>query len=274
MSIPNEYWDCVDNIACMKGSEKLVLFFLCRKANPKKNYSSWRSVPEMARILCISERTVKNATKALSEMGLITKQLRKDSSNIYTINLERISELGRGNICPHQNEDEADKPTESPLLEVGRGNIYPQYRQYLPLGGAIFAYKNVNENVIENVNTGGESGVRKQVTHCNDFSQDINLFWKAIRTHVKDVYQIKKFPLRPSQEDIEAMEWAIGEMLPNGVSDDDCRLLCFYVDNELGKPQSVLNPIVRLRLAYDAHEWSDRRFSEQCWQYIEDHQLS
>ncbi len=274
MSIPNEYWDWVDNIACMKGSEKLVLYFLCRKANSKKNYSSWYSVAEMARILCISERSVKNATKALFNMGLITKQRTWDSSSIYILNLDRIAELGKGNICPYVEDNEAANQKELSKTDDSKGSICPTYGQHLPEGGAIFAYKNVIEDVIENVNTGGESGVHDKVTHCNDFSLDLNLFWKAIRTHVKDVYQVERFPSRPSQEDIDAMEWAIDEMLPNGVSDDDCRLLCFYVDKELGESQGILNPIVRLRLAYGAHEWPEMRFSEQCWQYIEDHQLS
>ncbi|EPZ5901551.1 helix-turn-helix domain-containing protein [Vibrio fluvialis] len=274
MSIPNAYWDLVDNIGGMKGAEKALLVFLCRKANSKENYSSWYSVSEMARMLCISERSVKNATKVLSDMGLITKQRTWDSSSIYTLNLERISQLGRDNICLYQNEEEAAKPTENPQQEIGKGSICLRVGQYLPEGGAVFAYKNVIEDVIENVNTGETSGVHDKVTHCNDFSLDLNLFWKAIRTHVRDVYQVERFPSRPSQEDVDAMEWAIGEMLPNGVNDDDCRLLCFFVDNELGEPQSVLNPIVRLRLAYDAHEWPEMRFSEPCWQYIEDHQLS
>ncbi|EKO3488615.1 helix-turn-helix domain-containing protein [Vibrio fluvialis] len=269
MAIPNEYWDLVDNIGGMKGSEKSVLNFLCRKANPKKNYSSWRSVSEMARILCVSERSVKNATKALSDMGLITKQLRKDSSSIYALNLERISQLGRGNLCPHKEDDVTVNTTEEPQHEICKGSICPPYRQYLPDGGAVFAYKNANENVIENVNTGG-TGVRKKVTHEN-LSDEIIAFWKAIRTHVRDLYQVERFPSRPSQEDIDAMEWAIDEMLPNGVSDNDCRLLCIYVDDELGEPHSVLNPIVRLRLAYGAHEWPEMRFGEKFWQYMEDY---
>lgn len=271
MSIPNEYWDWVDNIACMKGSEKLVLYFLCRKANSKKNYSSWYSVAEMARILCISVASVKNATKALADMGLITKQRTKDSSSVYTLNLERIAELGRANIYPYQNEDEASKPAKNSLQDIGRANNYPTLSQILAEGGLNTSYKNVTENVIENVNT-GEAGVRKKVTHEN-LSDEIIAFWKAIRAHVRDVYQVERFPSRPSQEDIDAMEWAIDEMLPNGVSDNDCRLLCIYVDDELGEPHSVLNPIVRLRLAYDAHEWPEMRFGEKFWQYIEDYQL-
>ncbi|EOV1093412.1 helix-turn-helix domain-containing protein [Vibrio fluvialis] len=274
MSIPKEYWDWVDNIGDMKGSEKLVLYFLCRKANKNKNYSSWYSVSEMARICCLSEMSIKNATKKLSNIGLITKQSRKDSSSIYTVNLGRIVELGRDKYCPHHNNDEPDNPIEKKETDFGEDKYCTQYRQILSEGGTNIVYKNVIEDVIENVNTGGESGVHDKVTHCNDFSLDLNLFWKAIRTHVRDVYQVEKFPSRPSQEDIDAMEWAIDEMLPNGVSNEDCRLLCFYVDKELGEPQSMLNPIARLRLAYDAHEWSERRFSEPCWQYIEDHQLS
>lgn len=272
MSIPNPYWDLVDDIGNMKGSEKLVLYFLCRKANPKKNYSSWYSVSEMARILCISVASVKNATKALSDMGLITKQRTKDSSSIYTVNLGRISQLGRANNYPYQNKDEADNPAENPQQEISRANNYPTLSQILAEGGLNNSYKNVIEDVMENVSTG--SGVRKQVTHCNNLSQEVNLFWKVIRTYSRETYQVEKLPAQPSQEDIDAMEWAIAEMLPNGVSDNDCRLLCSYVDKELGVPQSVLNPIVRLRLAYDAHEWPEMRFSEQCWQYIEDHQLS
>ncbi|MBY7855447.1 helix-turn-helix domain-containing protein [Vibrio fluvialis] len=271
MSIPNEYWDWVDNIASMKGSEKLVLYFLCRKANSKKNYSSWYSVAEMARILCISERSVKNATKALSNMGLIGKQRTWDSSSIYILNLDRIAELGRGNICPYVEDNETANQKELSKTDDCKGSICPTYGQHLPEGGAIFAYKNVIENVIENVNT-GEAGVRKKVTHEN-LSDEIIAFWKAIRAHVRDVYQVGRFPSRPSQEDIEAMEWAIDEMLPNGVSDNDCRLLCIYVDDELGEPHSVLNPIVRLRLAYDAHEWPEMRFGEKFWQYMEDYQL-
>ncbi|ELV8682586.1 helix-turn-helix domain-containing protein [Vibrio fluvialis] len=271
MSIPKEYWDWVDNIGGMKGSEKLVLYFLCRKANKNKNYSSWYSVSEMARILCISERSVKNATKALSNMGLITKQSRKDSSSIYTVNLGRIVELGKGNICPYVEDNETANQKELSKTDDCKGSICPTYGQHLPEGGAIFAYKNVIENVIENVIT-GETGVRKKVTHEN-LSDEIIAFWKAIRAHVRDVYQVERFPSRPSQEDIDAMEWAIDEMLPNGVNGIDCRLLCFYVDGELGEPHSVLNPIVRLRLAYDAHEWPEMRFGEKFWQYMEDYQL-
>lgn len=271
MSIPNKYWDLVDNIGNMKGSEKFVLNFLCRKANPQKNYSSWYSVSEMARICCLSEMSIKNATKKLSDMRLITKQLRKDSSSIYTVNLGRIVELGEDNICPHKNNDESSNPTETQEQDISKDNNCPPCRQILSEGETVFVYKNVNEDVIENVIY---TGVRKQVTHHNVFSQEINLFWKAIRTHVKDIYQVDKLPRQPSQEDVDAMEWAIDEMLPNGVNTNDCRMLCFYVDNELGAPHSVFNPIVRLRLAYDEHEWPEMRFSEQYWQYIEDYQLS
>ncbi|GAA5647884.1 hypothetical protein [Vibrio proteolyticus] len=265
MSIPNEYWDLVDNISGMKGTEKHVLTFLCRKANPKQNYSSWYSVSEMARINCISVASVKNATKALSDMGLITKKRIKDSSSIYTLNLERISQLGRDNICLNQKEEETANPTENPKQDVGRANNYPSFSQILAEGELNNSYKNVNEDV----NTGG-TGVRKKVTHEN-LSDEIIAFWKAIRIHVRDLYQVERFPSRPSQEDIDAMEWAIDEMLPNGVSDNDCRLLCIYVDDELGEPHSVLNPIVRLRLAYGAHEWPEMRFGEKFWQYMEDY---
>ncbi|WP_332400352.1 helix-turn-helix domain-containing protein [Vibrio metschnikovii] len=272
MSIPNSHWDLVDNIGHMKGSEKFVLNFLCRKANPKKNYSSWYSVSEMARICCLSEMSIKNATKKLSGMGLITKQLRKDSSSIYTVNLERIAELGKDNICLHNGEEESANPAEMQKNDISKDNNCLPYRQIVSEGGTNIVYKNVNENVTEDVRS---TGVRKQVTHRNNnLSQDISLFWQSIRNHVNESYQVNNFPAQPSQKDIDAMEWAIDEILPNGASSNDCQLLCFYVDNELGEPQGVLNPIVRLRLAYDQHEWPERRFSDQFWQYIEDHQLS
>lgn len=270
MSIPNKYWDWVDNIGDMKGSEKFVLNFLCRKANPNKNYSSWYRVSEMARICCLSEMSIKNATKKLSEMKLITKQLRKDSSSVYTIVLDRIEELGRENNCPYNNTDDVANPIETGDVQNGGYSIYPSCGQILSVGGTNIVYKNVSEYVTEDVKPG--AGVRKKVTHEN-LSDEIIAFWKAIRAHVRDVYQVERFPSRPSQEDIDAMEWAIDEMLPNGVSDEDCRLLCIYVDDELGEPHSVLNPIVRLRLAYDAHEWPEMRFGEKFWQYIEDYQL-
>lgn len=275
MSIPKEYWDWVDNIGGMKGSEKLVLYFLCRKANKNKNYSSWYSVSEMARICCLSEMSIKNATKKLACMGLITKQMRKDSSSIYTVNLERIVELGEDTICPYSDSDESSNPIDKKDTDIGEDKYCPPCRQILSEGETNIVYKNVNENVIENViRDTGVTGVHEQVTHCTNLSDEILSFWRVIHDHVKEIYQANHLPLQPSLEDIEAMEWAIGEMLPNGVNDDDCRLLCFFVDNELGEPQSVLNPIVRLRLAYDAHEWPEMRFSEPCWQYIEDHQLS
>lgn len=277
MTIPNVYWDLVDNISGMKGAEKALLVFLCRKANSKENYSSWYSVSEMARMLCISERSVKNATKVLSDMGLITKQRTRDSSSIYTLNLERISQLGRDNICLYQNEEDAAKPTENPQQEIGKGSICPSEGQYLPEGGAVFAYKDVNENVIENViRDTGVTGVHEQVTHCTNLSDEILSFWRVIHAHVKDIYQANHLPSQPSQKDVEAMEWAIGEMLldGDGVNDNNCRMLCFFVDKELGKPHSVLNPIVRLRDAYDEHEWPEERFGEQFWQFLEDYQLS
>jgi len=272
MSIPNEYWDFVDNIGGMKGTEKHVLTFLCRKANSKGNYSSWYSVSEMARILCISVASVKNATKALSDMGLITKRLRRDSSSIYTLNLERISQLGRANIYPYQNEDEADNPTDKPKQEIGRANNYPPYSQILAGGELNNSYKDVNEYVIENVIR--STGVHEQVTHCENFSQDMNSFWSVIHTHVKEVYQVDNLPLQPSSEDVEAIEWAIGEMLLDKVNDKDCRLLCFFVDEDLGEPYSVLNPIVRLRLAYCGHEWPEVRFGERFRQYLEEYHLA
>lgn len=266
MTIPNNYWDLVDNIRNMKGSEKFVLNFLCRKANPKQNYSSWYSVAEMARICCLSEMSIKNATKKLSNMGLITKQLRKDSSSIYTLNLERIAQLGRDNICLYQKEDESVQPTESPKQDIGGDNNYPPYRQILSEAGTNTVYKNVIENVIENVKY---SGVRKQVTHCENLPQEIYLFWKVIHEHVREIYQVDNLPTQPSSEDVESIKWAIGEMLGGYLNDNDCRMLCFFVDKELGEPISVLNPIVRLRYTYHAHEWPEMRFSEQFGQYLE-----
>lgn len=272
MTIPNVYWDFVDNIAGMKGAEKALLVFLCRKANSKENYSSWYSVSEMARMLCISERSVKNATKVLSDLGLITKRRTRDSSSIYTLSLERISQLGRGSICLYQKEDEVAIPTDKPQQEIGKGSICPSDGQYLPEVGAVFAYKNVNENVIENEIR--STGVQEQVPHCENCSQDVNLFWRVIHTHVKEVYQVYNLPLQPSSEDVKAIEWAIGEMLLDIVSDKDCRLLCFFVDEDLGSPHSVLNPIVRLRLAYCGHEWPEVRFRERFKQYLEEHKLA
>lgn len=272
MTIPSVYWDFVDNIAGMKGAEKALLVFLCRKANSKENYSSWYSVSEMARMLCISERSVKNATKVLSDMGLITKQRTRDSSSIYTLNLERISQLGRGSICLYQKEDEAAILTDKLQQEIGKGSICPSYGQYLPEGGAVFAYKDVNENVIENEIR--STGVQEQVTHCENLSQDVNSFWRVIHTHVKEVYQVDNLPLQPSLEDVESIEWAIGEMLLDKVNDKDCRLLCFFVDEDLGEPYSVLNPIVRLRLAYSGHEWPEVRFGERFRQYLEEYDLA
>lgn len=267
MTIPNEYWDLVDNIISMKGTEKFVLNFLCRKANPKENYSSWYSVKEMARILCISERSVKSATKALSGMGVITKRLRKDSSSVYTLNLERISQLGRSAILI---QEEAAKTTENGQFEIGRGSMCPPYRQYVPPVGEICAYKNVNENVNENVRS---TGVHEQVTHHANFPPEISLFWNVIHDHVREAYQAANLPSQPSSKDIESIEWAIGEM-PISVNHNNCRMLCYFIDKELGEHRSVLNPIVRLRDAYHAHEWPEMRFSEQFGQFLEDYQLS
>lgn len=276
MSISTEYWTLVDNISGMKGTEKALLVFLCRKANPKQYYSSWYSVSEMARMLCISERSVKNATKVLSDMRLITKQRTRDSSSIYTLNLERISQLGRASICLYQNEEEAVKPTENSQQEIGKGSICPSEGQYLPEGGAVFAYKEVNERVIERVKYTGVTGVHEQVMHCKNLSDEILSFWRVIHDHVKEIYQANNLPSQPSSEDIEAMQWAIGEMLldGDGVNANNCRMLCFFVDKELGESHGVLNPIVRLRLAYDAHEWPEMRFSEKFWLFIEDYRLA
>ncbi len=269
MAIPNEYWDFVDNISGMKGSEKSVLNFLCRKANPKQNYSSWYSVSEMARICCLSEMSIKNATKTLSGMGLISKQLRRDSSSIYTLNLERIAQLGRNNICLYQKEDKEAKPTENLQQDIGGDNNCLSYRQILPEGETNTVYKNVNENVNENVRAGG----KEQVTHCKNISDEILSFWKVIHAHVKEVYQADNLPSQPSPKDVDAIEWAINEMLFNNVNDNNSRVLCFFVDKELGMPHRVLNPILRLRDAFGEHEWPEARFQEQFWQFLEDYQL-
>lgn len=139
-------------------------------------------------------------------------------------------------------------------------------------GGTNNVYKNVNEDVIENEIR--STGVQEQIPHCENLSQDANSFWRVIHTHVKEVYQVDNLPLQPSSEDVEAIEWAIGEMLLDRVSDKGCRLLCFFVDEDLGVPHSVLNPIVRLRLAYYGHEWPEVRFRERFRQYLEEHKMA
>ncbi len=260
MTIPNKYWDCVDNITGMKGSEKFVLNFLCRKANSNKNYSSWYSVSEMARMCCLSKMSIKNATKTLSSMGLITKQRRKDTSSVYILNLERIEQLGKDSISLDKKEEGESLSLENTQYITDGENICPSQRQLLSEGGTNTIYKNVNENVIENAIY---TGVCKQVTHSKKLSEEVNSFWQVIHDHVRESYKEKNLPQKPSFKDVEAIEWAIDEMLSHKASNTECRMLCSFVDEELGMPQSVFNPIVRLRDAYQAHEWPEQRFIEQ-----------
>lgn len=229
MTIPSEHWEHVDNISDMKGSEKSLLSFLCRKANPKKNYSSWYSVSEMARILCISEKTVKRSSSGLERMGLITKKKRKDSSSVYVVNLTEIQEQAVNN-------------------EIGKGHYDPSLGSNCPSVGVTMTYKNVIENVNENVITGGAFASQE----TPDINSRTLALYKSIKLFVANRY-IQKLPKDPSCEDIEAIEWAneFFELESLGL---EITSLCEFAIKELGEPERILNPIVRLSHAYDALE--------------------
>lgn len=243
MTIPNEYWDYVDDIGDLKSSEKSLLSFLCRKANPKKNWASWYSVAEMARRLCMSEKSAKNGTKELSNRGLIEKYRRKDSSSVYVVNLPEIKRQAVNN--PN-----------------GKGNYCPYEGQLLPEGGEIIAHKNEIENEIENVITGGQTAAH--------FGPNINskilTYYHSIKLFVAQRHN-RLLPKEPSWEDVEAIEWAV-EFFNLEFDGIETRKVCEFAIQELGEPEKILNPLVRLKMAYD-ETGNDQRFTYKFDEFLE-----
>lgn len=232
MTIPNECWDCVDNIEDMKAPEKSVLTFLCRKANPKENYSSWYSVSEMARILCMSESSIKRATSFLNKRGLIFKQRRTDTSSVYVVNLSQIVNQGVDN-------------------KNGKGQTDPTLRSERPHPQVTVTYKDVNENVNEDDITGGFP-TEKPINGNGD--PNIDLFCLNAHQAVKDFIHKRHCKLifeQPESLEAEAYKWADDFFALNG-SSRAFEFLCHFAEKELGPPTRLLNPVVRLLNAYES----------------------
>lgn len=234
MPIPSNDWDCVDNIDGMKATEKALLTFLCRKANSKENYSSWYSVSEMARILCMSEKTIKRSTSSLEKLGLISKQRRRDTSSVYTVDLLEIRKQGVDN-------------------QIGKGQIDPRVGSLCPEGGVKLTYKDVIENVKENVITGGHS-----IERPDSNSQDLKIDYGEAEEHQAVIDFVfakhgRNLSGTPSEREKESYEWA-NEFYDLDMSYGAFEFLCHFSIKELGEPHSILNPIVRLREAFEALE--------------------
>lgn len=62
---------------------KLVLMILCNYAN--ENNSSYPSEKHLAKLVGVSDRSIRRCTKQLSELNLIKVEQRLGTSNLYTI---------------------------------------------------------------------------------------------------------------------------------------------------------------------------------------------
>lgn len=248
----------IDKITGLTGMQKYLLVMLGRYSPKSNGYSCWYGQETLSEIMCISKPTLRSAIKALEESKFISvKRVRtgadRNKPNVYTLNITEIikksDEVGKqlthlnddSCLTGEQNEENVQKDAEvGKDLSHGRKAIYPHVGKQLS--------PNSNKNRKGIVNTGG--------ANASLLSPAINsrtlLLYKSIKLFVANRY-IQKLPKEPSCEDIEAIEWAneFFELESLGL---EITILCEFAIKELGEPERILNPIVRLSHAYDALE--------------------
>ena len=125
-------------------------------------------------------------------------------------------------------------------------------------------------NINKNINTGVASENSLDNTQQENFIFDISEtdvlnFWTYIKGFAKRNYN-RKLSATPNKADRDAIQWAIEEFGIDAHAKEDCLSLCEFVHQELGQPDKVFNPTLRLQMAAAAHPQGTSRFFEK---YIE-----
>ncbi|MFV0447711.1 MAG: helix-turn-helix domain-containing protein [Vibrio sp.] len=289
-------WDFFDKAKLMinGGNNRYFLQTLVRYANNEN--SCWRTVETLSYEMGIGEKTVRRAIKYLEDLDLIVvirKRTREGRShpNVYVLNMEN-EQLHAVTVTDTQSLDTVTMTTtngfDAVTMTEACGQLSkneakkigdtvtqsPEIRSHSPRD-AVTVTDKYKVNINKNINTGVESENTLIDKQPNNFVFDISEtdvlnFWTYIKGFVKRKYN-RKLSATPNEADCDAIRWGMDEFAIDTNSKDDCLSLCEFVHQELGEPDKVFNPIMRLQMAAKAHPQGTMRFFEK---YIDSPLLS
>ena len=110
-----------------KGSQRILLLALALRCKPG-TWMCWPSYSRLARDTCLDAVTCKRAAKGLEEAGIVRRQVRRNRSNRFYINFERLRAQAEtrsavrddledsvaapqgGAADPHENDNDSNDP--------------------------------------------------------------------------------------------------------------------------------------------------------------------
>jgi DNA-binding MarR family transcriptional regulator len=78
-----------------RGAQRALLFALAMRCQPAKKFISWPSYRQLAEDTMLDEVTLKRAAKKLEDSKLIRRQVRRNRSNIFFLNVALLQEQAR-----------------------------------------------------------------------------------------------------------------------------------------------------------------------------------
>jgi DNA-binding transcriptional regulator YhcF (GntR family) len=78
---------------CTRNANRQLLDALGMRCNPAKGYTCWPSYELLAKDTGCNVATLKKAAAALEKMGLIRRRQRRNKSNIFVLNIDKILQL-------------------------------------------------------------------------------------------------------------------------------------------------------------------------------------
>ncbi|EHK7403219.1 helix-turn-helix domain-containing protein [Vibrio parahaemolyticus] len=271
--IKAEQWDFFEKAKVfVKGNNRYFLQTLVRFAN--RDHCCWRTIENFADEMGVGEKTVRRAIQYLEELELIVVirkrcGIGRSHPNVYMLNMEcekldtvsvtNAQKLVAVTTTATQSLDMVTVTDTQPLDAVIQSI---DMRSHSPRDTVTVTAK-YKYNINKNINSGGASELLpdgEEIFNCSN--SDLMNFWTYIKGFVKRTTK-RTLPSKPSQQDLDSMLWAIGEFSVDPQAKEDCISMCKFVIDELGEPEAVLNPLVRLQMAANEHPSGISRFYDR-----------
>ncbi|HHY0576154.1 TPA: helix-turn-helix domain-containing protein [Vibrio parahaemolyticus] len=187
-----------------------------------------------------------------------------DSKNLSTCSVTGIPPNGEGSVAtipPASESSLGGSVVGIPRWCSSDTKVVSQLHQ-----GSVVATPEYDLNKILSkklIRTGGASELLpdgEEIFNCTN--SDLMNFWTYIKGFVKRTTK-RTLPSKPSQQDLDSMLWAVGEFSVDPQAKEDCISMCKFVIDELGEPEAVLNPLVRLQMAANEHPDGVTRFYDR-----------
>ncbi|TVO36203.1 helix-turn-helix domain-containing protein [Vibrio algivorus] len=255
----NDRINIVKKVQGVTPIQKSLLVFLAFYASEQNHYTCWPSQKTLAQDISTSPNVIRSALKELERQNLISIKRERDGSNRnkpnrYTVELIEIirktSEVGNEDTYTVDNLASDNCVIKT---EVGNEITHGGERGYPQVGNEVTPNKNITRKEQETgvENTSYLSTTPDYSLEDSLFPEQLKSFYEIIKKHSIKGYG-KKLPVVPFGRDVKAMECAI-ELFD--VHDElSQKALCEFSEKELGPPNKVWNPIVRLIMAYEGFD--------------------